>query len=107
MNDTAKLAKIKLQLNISSADMDAKLNDYLDSAKQEILSWMYINYPEVPEDVIDVPAKYEITQIQAVVAGFGLEGGENEISHNENGISRTFKYSNMVDFVRAHVFHIV
>lgn len=106
MNSETKLEKIKLQLNITGIDMDAKLNDYLDSAKREILSWMYINYPEIPENA-EVPAKYEITQIQAVVAGFNLEGGENEIIHNENGINISFEYTNMVKFIRTFVHHLV
>ena len=109
MTENQKLTKLKTQLNIGASDtsFDSKLLDYLDSSKNEILSWMYTNYSEIPEEVTDVPIKYEIVQIQAVVIALNLEGGENETEHVENGISRYFKYSSMVDYIHDHVFQLV
>lgn len=106
MTNAEKLAKIKLQIGIGDTSLDAKLMDYLDSAEREILSWMYINRADVPEDAI-MPKKYEIVQCQAVIEGFNHEGGEGELSHNENGINRTFVYAGMVDYIHAHVYHLV
>lgn len=106
MTTAEKLTKIKIQLDIGDTSIDTKLMDYLDSAEREILSWMYINRADVPDDAV-MPKKYEIVQIQAVIEGFNHEGGEGEILHNENGINRTFAYAGMVDYIHAHVYHLV
>ena len=39
----------------------------------------------------------------ACVAGFGLQGLENQTASTENAITRQFKYSNMLEFIRANV----
>lgn len=103
MTDAEKLVKIKKQLNISDTSLDVKLNDYIDSARKEILSWIYINYPDKLNTVTEVPAKYDITHCQAVVTAFTMEGMENSKQHNENGISNSFDYSCMIDFIHSHV----
>jgi hypothetical protein len=74
---------------------------FLSFAKNEILAWLYSG--KTPDGVTDVPTQYETVQIMAVVAGYGLSGAENQTAHSENGISRTFKYSDMVDYIRSHV----
>jgi hypothetical protein len=56
-----------------------------------------------PNDVTDVPARYEPTQVMACVAGFSLQGLENQTASTENAITRQFKYSNMLEFIRASV----
>jgi len=101
MTQEEKLSKLKTLLGITSEEQDSLLTVYLDLSKGEILSWMYSGAP--PDGVSDVPAQYETTQIMAVVAGYGLSGAENQTAHSENGISRTFKYSDMVDYIRSHV----
>jgi len=108
MNDDAKLSKIKNQLNIAAADtsLDVKLTDYLDSAKEEILNWMYINRGRRPID-LKVPAKYEIVQINAVVVAITIEGSEGESSHSEDGVSMTFNYDTMIAFIHKYVYQIV
>lgn len=101
-----KLCKLKSIMNISGDEADGKLLDYLKLSEQEILNWMYINRSDKPDDA-KMPKKYDITQIYAVVAALSGEGGENEVKHSENGISRTFMYSDMVEYIRAHVFQLV
>lgn len=109
MDTQGKLAVIKTMLEIPASDtsLDADLSVYLDMAKQEILNWMYINHPDRRETVTDVPARYEIVQVHAVVNGYSHKGAEGETVHNENGINRTFKYDDMVAYIRNHVFQIV
>jgi len=102
MDDNAKLSMIKTLLEISGTSYDTQLGVYLDFAKREILNYLYILVPQ-PEDVTDVPTKYEMVQVQAVVAGFNLRGAENQSSHTENGISRTFVYSDMVEYIKNNV----
>lgn len=101
MTQADKLTKLKTLLNITGAEQDAVLSVYLDLCRDEILSWLYSGRP--PDGVTDVPTQYETVQIMAVVAGYGLSGAENQTAHSENGISRTFKYSDMVDYIRSHV----
>ena len=101
-----KLCAVKHKLNISGNEADEKLIGCLKSAEYEIISWMYINRKDIPEDV-RMPKKYDMTQIYAVISAFNAEGGENEVKHSENGISRTFMYSDMVEYIRAHVFQLV
>lgn len=101
MTTADKLAQLKALLQITGTAQDSLLTVYLDLSKAEILSWLYSG--KTPEGVDDVPARYEPTQVMAVVAGYGLSGVENQTAHSENGISRTFKHSDMVQYIRANV----
>lgn len=101
MTDAEKLAMLKSLLNISDAAQNTQLSAYLSLAKAEILAWLYSG--KTPEGVTDVPARYEPTQVMACVAGFGLQGLENQTASTENAITRQFKYSNMLEFIRANV----
>ena len=101
MTQSEKLTKLKTLLNITGPEQDSVLTVYLDLAKAEILSWMYSGAP--PDGVVDVPVQCETTQIMAVVAGYGLQGAENQTAHSENGISRTFKHEDMISYIRSHV----
>lgn len=109
MTNAEKLADIKVMLEIAESDttLDGELSAYLNMAKAEILNWMYINKPEKREVVTDVPTRYEIVQINAVVSGYNHKGADGETVHNENGINRTFKYADMVAYIRTHVFQVV
>ncbi|MPN50912.1 hypothetical protein SDC9_198552 [bioreactor metagenome] len=69
-------------------------------ARDEILNWMYSG--RTPDGITDVPARYVPTQLQAVIAGFSQSGADGEISHSENGTSRTWKYDSMISFIRSH-----
>ena len=68
---------------------------------------MYHLIGGVPSDVTTVPERYDGTQIYAVVAGYTHAGAEGQTAHSENGISRTFKYSDMVDYIHNNVTAIV
>jgi hypothetical protein len=98
MTCAEKLAKIKTLLRVTGSEIDAELTTYIDLSTAEILSWI-----EAQANVTEVPAKYETVQIFAVVAGYGISGAEGQTAHSENGISRTFKYADMVDYIRAHI----
>ena len=100
MTDAEKLAQVKSLMNITGTDLDAQLAVFLSFAKNEILAWLYSG--KTPDDVTDVPARYEPTQVMSVVAGYGLQGAENQTAHSENGISRTFKHEDMISYSRSH-----
>ena len=107
MTSEAKLAMVKAILRIDDADTseDALITTYLDMAQQEILAWRYshANPDNVPETV---PTEYEMTQVQAVINGYTQAGVEGQVLSIENGIHRHFNYSDMVEYVRAHVIPI-
>ena len=107
MTSESKLAMVKAILRIDDTDTseDALITTYLDMAQQEMLSWRYshANPDNVPETV---PTEYEITQVQAVINGYTQAGVEGQVLSIENGIHRHFNYSDMVEYVRAHVIPI-
>ena len=101
MTTQEKLVQLKALLQITDATQDSVLAVFLSLARDEILNWLYSG--KTPEGVSDVPARYEPTQVMACVAGFGLQGLENQTASTENAITRQFKYSNMLEFIRANV----
>lgn len=109
MDTASKLAVVKTSLGIPQDDttLDTEISVYLDMAKNEILNWMYINKPDKRTKATEVPTRYEMVQINAVVNAYNHKGAEGETVHNENGINRTFKYDDMVAYVRTHVFQVI
>ena len=107
MTSEAKLAMVKAILRIDDTDTseDALITTYLDMAQQEMLAWRYshANPDNVPETV---PPEYEMTQVQAVINGYTQAGVEGQVLSIENGIHRHFNYSDMVEYIRAHVIPI-
>ena len=102
MTTEEKLTMVKSLLRMNDEE-DSLITTYLMAAEQEILHWRYSNASTIPDAV---PAEYEMTQVFAVIAGYSISGAEGETSHSENGISRTFKYEDMVAYIRSHVIAI-
>lgn len=104
MTNSEKLAMVKSLLRISDTSMDELLTTYLNAAKSEILGWRYsYDRDNAPSEV---PAEYEMTQVQAVVNGFTQSGNEGQSVSIENGIHRHFSYADMVRYIRANVIAI-
>lgn len=106
MTTDEKLTALKSIMGIEDTSMDGVLNTYLSLAQNEIISWRY-SYASEDSTPTEVPAEYEQVQIFAVIAGYSQSGAENQTSHSENGISRTFKYEDMVAYIHAHVIPFV
>jgi hypothetical protein len=94
-----KLEMLTLLLDPDDAAAE-KLDAYLQIARKEILAWRYSYAASMPDEV---PEEYEMTQIQAVMAGFNMSGAENQTQHSENGITRSFRYADMLAYIRSHV----
>ena len=105
MTDAQKLDIIKTLLDDGTGYLpsDTTLNTYITLAANEILAWKYHLVGGIPEDVTEVPSLDEGAQIYAVVAGYTHAGSEGEVSHHENGITRTFAYTDMISYIRNHV----
>lgn len=56
-----------------------------------------VKYTETPL------VEFDTVVISACVAGYGISGAEGQTSHSENGIGRSFKYEDMVAYIRGHV----
>lgn len=102
MTSAEKLQMAKTILRINDTSEDDLINTYLQAAEHEIIYWRYslLSGDKIPTVC---PAEYEMTQIMAVVAGYSIAGAEGETSHSENGISRVFKYEDMIAYIRSHV----
>jgi len=102
MTTNEKLTAIKSMIGITDTSEDALLTTYLTMSTQEILNYKY-SLIGIPEGKTAVDADDEISQIHAVVAGYNKIGGEDQTSHNENQIYRTFKHEDMVAYIRARI----
>ena len=104
MDITEKIAKLHILLSPVQGELlpdDEALALFLSLAEDEILNWRYAG--NIPDDVIEVPARFVTTQLMAVVTGLSIAGNEGQKSGNENGISRSWKYSDMVEYIRKNV----
>ena len=101
MTDSEKLDMLKafLDIDLQDSSQDDLLAMYLKAAQQEIIAWHF-----APHTLVDyIPAEFEMIQIQAVVAGYNIRGAENQKTHNENGINRTFHYTDMVQYIHNNI----
>ena len=102
MTDVDKLNRLKILLgDDEDLPTDNELTEYLLIAEQEIINWLYIR-TSVPEGAV-FPSRYDNVQIMAVVAAVNIIGAEGETVHIENGTHRTFKYDDLLAYIRAHV----
>lgn len=102
MTDTQKLAYLKAALGISDTTQDDLLSSFLAMAAFEIIQFKY-SLVGVPAGMTDPDDEDAMTQVYAVIAGYNQRGAENQTSHNENQIYRTFHFTDMVEYIRSHV----
>lgn len=100
MADNTALITLKTILGISDTSEDVLLTTYLSLAEKEILQFKYSFAADVPNSI---DAEDEVTQVFAVVAGYNLIGMENQTVSIENTVHRSFKYEDMVAYIRSHV----
>ncbi|MBQ2433125.1 MAG: phage head-tail connector protein [Clostridia bacterium] len=100
MTNSEKLEMTAALLGMGSEADVTLLEVYLTAAQREILAWRYSYSANTPNEV---PPEYEMTQVYAVIAGYSHAGAEGQLSHSENGISRTFRHEDMVKYIRANV----
>lgn len=99
LSEKVAMVDVLLNENNSSSDINDRVETFLNIAGREIISWRFPDSAGVTE----VPSEYEMTQIYAVIAGYTQGGAEGQLSHTENGIGRTFKHADMIDYIRTHV----
>jgi hypothetical protein len=100
MTNAEKMVALATALAPDTAT-DEVLDGMLADAEALVLNRMYpFGYPD---DAV-VPSRYERIQIQLTVELYSKRGAEGQISHSENGISRTWaEESALLKRVMPHV----
>ena len=88
MTDAQKIAMVK---TITGETVDDTISTYLTIAGQKICR---IVYP-YDDTKTTVPAKYDTLHCEAAAYMLNKRGGEGEITHSENGISRTYENADL------------
>lgn len=92
METSAKITTVKTLVNDSTLTDDF-VTVYLNKAESAIRNRMYpfgLPLQNGQEITFVVPAKYEMLQCELACNYILKRGGEGEIRHDENGISRTY-----------------
>ncbi len=92
MTINEKIATVKTLVNDSTLT-DSFVTTYLTKAEYAIRNRMYpFDLPKEngQEITFVVPAKYEMLQCELACRYILRRGGEGELSHNENGINRSY-----------------
>lgn len=93
-----KVATVKVLVQNDSEATTEAVTVYLTLAKNTVLNTLYPN--GVPADVTDVPTRYENLECELASRYFLRRGGQGELSHNENGISRTYESVDDIDILK-------
>ena len=97
MTDQEKIANVQTRVGNDPTATDAVVTVYLGDAKAAIFRRLYpFGIPEGAE----IPAIYEALQCKLAARYFLRIGAEGEITHNENGVNRTYGSVNDEDLLR-------
>jgi hypothetical protein len=96
MTDTEKIQLVQNLISDMSVSQE-DIRSYLALAADRIFKrvWPFGKSPQA------LPAQYDMVQIQLAVRMIARKGGEGEISHSENGISRTYATVDDEDILRT------
>lgn len=95
------VTEMKAQLALITDERDDDiLSAYLDIAGKKILERVY---PYRHDDELEVPAKYQSTQLEIAVFLLNKRGAEGETSHGENGINRSYESASVPASMLKHV----
>ena len=87
MTNDVKIAKLEVLISPDTASPDLLL--YLIEQSEGIV--LNRRYPFGVPEGMTVPAQYEQIQIRVAAELFSKMGAEGQVSHSENGISRTWE----------------
>lgn len=85
MTQEEKLAALKVM--VGSSDSDEVLSTYLTFAGSKIIAKAF----PYQNDVTEVPTQYSYLQVEIAAYMLNKRGAEGQVSHTENGISRTYE----------------
>lgn len=84
MTNSDKLEMLEAIVDESDEDV---LSTYLNLAGAKIIAKAY----PYNDDITEVPAKYHSLQIEIAAYMLNKRGAEGQLSHSENGISRSYE----------------
>ena len=87
MTNDVKIAKLEVLISPDTASPDLLL--YLIEQSEGIV--LNRRYPFGVPEGMTVPAQYEQIQLRVAAELFSKMGAEGQVSHSENGISRTWE----------------
>jgi hypothetical protein len=93
-----KLGMVKALISDMNVS-DEQINTYLNVAAQRILTTAY----PCGTSKVEVPSRYETLQCELAVRMIARRGGEGEIGHTENGISRSYANADDSDLLNRIV----
>lgn len=93
MTDYEKRVTVQHILDDIETATNAKVDYCLLLAKTAILNRLNNS------DITTVPERYEGVQLQLAIRYFNRQGAEGEVTHNENGINRTYGSVNDEDLL--------
>lgn len=96
MTTDEKIARMKLMCKEKN---EKTLLEHLEMAKEEILNRAY----PYDDTKTEVPRKYESKQIEIAVYLLSKRGGIGEVSHSENGTSRTWESASVPPSMLASI----
>ena len=102
MTDIEKLALCRVMVEQpTTADgwSDDVLSAYLTIAGQKIINRAY----PYDDTITEVPVRYGYLQCEIATYLLNKRGAEGEVSHSENGISRTYEKADVPDSMLADV----
>lgn len=87
MTEQEKIAYVQLLVGDEPEITEAVISVYLGVAQNKILAKLF----PFGDGTETMPAQYDITQCELTARLCLRRGAEGEISHNENGINRSYK----------------
>ncbi len=101
MTNAEKLQLLKAM--VGESDIEEVLLAYLNIAGSKIINRAYPYNSEVTE----VPARYEFLQCEIAAYLLNKRGAEGQVSHSENGISRTYGSADVPEAMLSAVTPVV
>ena len=87
MNEKEKLEVLKSLVDVVDVTKDKALTVYLRISEQKILERLY----PFNREGKTIPERYALRQCEIAAYLWNKRGAEGEVSHNENGINRTYE----------------
>ena len=99
MTDIEKREALSVLLS-PDTDTDAVLDSMISMAGSMILNKMY---PFGYAETVTIPPRYDMLQVRLAAELYTQRGAEGQLSHSENGISRTWpEMSRLLSQVMPH-----
>ena len=102
MMNTEKIKQVRAMIGKTADEVgwsDDVLLTYLNIAGRKIINRAY----PYNDNIAEVPTKYEILQCEIATYLLNKRGAEGQISHSENGISRSYESADVPDSMLSGV----